>query len=58
MSGLVVSGTELDLLQPRYARHASGPLREFNLAGVLSAADVHVARQLASLVGEQDEGVL
>ena len=58
MSGLAVSGTELDLLQPRYARHASGLLREFNLAGVLSAADVHVARQLASIAGESDETVL
>ena len=33
-------------------------LREFNEAGVLAAADVHVARRLAELAGEQDERVL
>jgi exodeoxyribonuclease V alpha subunit len=47
-----------DPLDPRYARSASGLLREFNLAGVLSAADVHVARQLATIAGEQDQSVL
>ena len=38
--------------------HASGLLREFNDAGVLAAADVHVARALAALAGEDDETVL
>ncbi|HXO10440.1 MAG TPA: exodeoxyribonuclease V subunit alpha [Solirubrobacteraceae bacterium] len=47
-----------DLFEPRYARSASGLLREFNLAGVLSAADVHVARRLATIAGEQDQSVL
>ena len=47
-----------DPLEPRYARHASGLLREFNLAGVLSVADVHVARQLATIAGEDDQAVL
>ncbi len=57
---MISSGTVLDrdLLQPRYARQASGLLREFNLAGVLSAADVHVARQLGALAGEGDGAVL
>ena len=32
-------------------------LREFNEAGVLAAADVHVARRLAELAGEEDEAV-
>jgi exodeoxyribonuclease V alpha subunit len=50
--------TERDPFEPRFVRQASGVLREFNLAGVLSAADVHVARQLGALVGEQDEQVL
>jgi exodeoxyribonuclease V alpha subunit len=50
--------TERDPFEPRFVRHASGLLREFNLAGVLSAADVHVARQLGALVGEPDEQVL
>ncbi len=47
-----------DPFEPRYARHASGLLREFNLAGVLSVADVHVARHLGSIAGENDEAVL
>ncbi len=47
-----------DPFEPRYVQHASGLLREFNLAGVLSAADVHVARQLGSIAGERDQAVL
>jgi exodeoxyribonuclease V alpha subunit len=46
---------DLDPFEPRFARHASGLLREFNLAGVVSAADVHVARQLTAMTGESDE---
>jgi exodeoxyribonuclease V alpha subunit len=38
-----------DRFEARLAVHASGLLAEFNDAGVLAAADVHVARQLASL---------
>ncbi len=49
---------ERDPFEPRFVRHASGLLREFNLAGVLSAADVHVARQLGALAAEDDEHVL
>jgi exodeoxyribonuclease V alpha subunit len=36
---------------------AAGLLREFNEAGVLAPADVHVARRLAELAGEDDEAV-
>jgi len=43
----------------RRARHAPGLLREFNDAGVLTAADVHVALRLAGLAGAGiDESVL
>jgi exodeoxyribonuclease V alpha subunit len=41
----------------RLALRATGLLREFNDAGVLAPADVHVARRLAHLAGEGDEGV-
>jgi exodeoxyribonuclease V alpha subunit len=37
---------------------AAGALREFNEAGVLAAADLHVARRLAELAGEEDEAVV
>ncbi len=37
---------------------AEGLLGEFNRAGVLGAADVHVARRLQRLCGESDERVL
>jgi exodeoxyribonuclease V alpha subunit len=49
---------ERDPFDARLALAAAGPLREFNRAGVLSAADVHVARRLGSLAGESDEIVL
>ena len=42
---------------PRLVLSAGGALREFNEAGVLAAADLHVARRLAELAGEQDEAV-
>src|SRR4051812_11482427 len=42
----------------RLARGAYGLLLEFNDAGVLAAADVHVARRLAELVGGTDDSVL
>lgn len=41
----------------RIARSATGLLREFNQAEVLTAADVHVAARLADLAGEPDEQV-
>ncbi|HZE04421.1 MAG TPA: exodeoxyribonuclease V subunit alpha, partial [Solirubrobacteraceae bacterium] len=49
---------ERDPLQPRFVRSASGLLRAFNDAGVIDAADVHVARSLGRLAGESDEAVL
>jgi len=54
MSDLIA---ETDSFDARQARVAPGRLREFNTAGVLSAADVHVARRLAALGDEQDEAV-
>jgi exodeoxyribonuclease V alpha subunit len=49
---------ERDPFEARFALQASGLLREFNEAGVIDAADVHVARELARLSGERDEAVL
>ena len=43
---------------PRLVLSAAGALREFNEAGVLAAADLHVARRLAELAGEEDEAVI
>jgi exodeoxyribonuclease V alpha subunit len=40
---------------PRLAMAAEGSLRSFNEAGVLDAADVHVALRLCALADEQDE---
>ncbi len=42
----------------RVAQRGRGILREFNEAGVLSAADVHVAARLGRLAGEDREPVL
>ncbi len=42
----------------RVARRADGVLADFNRAGVLEAADVHVARRLGALGGESAEEVL
>ena len=42
----------------RLARGASGLLLEFNDAGVLAAADVHVATRLADLIGGADDAVV
>ncbi|MFD4180350.1 exodeoxyribonuclease V subunit alpha [Rhodococcus sp. NPDC058514] len=41
----------------RVAQRGKGALREFNEAGVLAAADVHVALRLSALAGEQSEAV-
>jgi exodeoxyribonuclease V alpha subunit len=49
---------ERDPFEARFARQASGLLREFNEAGVIDAADVHVARELGRLSGESDDAVL
>ncbi len=50
--------SELDEFDVRLARRAGGLLGEFNLAGVLSAADVHVALRLGRLGETGDEVVL
>ncbi len=47
-----------DANDPRIALRAGPLLSRFNVAGVLSAADVHVASRLGRLTGERDEPVL
>jgi exodeoxyribonuclease V alpha subunit len=49
--------TEADPFDVRLATNAPGLLRDFNDAGVLTAADVHVAVRLVNLVGDEDESV-
>jgi exodeoxyribonuclease V alpha subunit len=49
---------EVDPLDARFALRAGGLLAEFNAAGVLGAADVHVARTLGELSGVTEEEVL
>lgn len=46
-----------DPADARLAREADGLLADFNKAGVLTAADVHVAARLAALVGEERDDV-
>ncbi|HET6697545.1 MAG TPA: exodeoxyribonuclease V subunit alpha [Nocardioidaceae bacterium] len=46
-----------DAADRRLALSAKGVLRTFNEAGVLTSADVHVARRLAALTGEESEAV-
>lgn len=43
---------------PRLALRAEGVLADANRAGVLDAADVHVAQTLADVVAEPDQGVV
>ena len=50
-------GPPEDEFDVRLALGATGLLREFNVAGVLSAADVHVATRLAELAGDQDDTI-
>jgi exodeoxyribonuclease V alpha subunit len=45
------------MTQARIATRAAGLLQQFNQAGVLAPADVHVARRLAALVPDADESV-
>ncbi len=52
------AAAEPDPFEVRLVRHASGLLRQFNRAGVIANADVHVARQLARLAGQSDDAVL
>ncbi len=49
---------DIDLFDAQQVRSASGLLETFNRAGVLGAADVHVARRLERLGREPDERVL
>jgi exodeoxyribonuclease V alpha subunit len=58
VSGAAEATPERDPFDARWAVEASGSLRAFNRAGVLSAADVHVARRLGELGGETSETVL
>ena len=46
-----------DASDPRTAREADGILRDFNDLAVLSSADVHVARLLIALTGDDDGAV-
>ncbi|KAA0020076.1 exodeoxyribonuclease V subunit alpha [Antrihabitans cavernicola] len=46
------------MTQAHLVQRATGLLRTFNEAGVLAAADVHVALRLAKLTGEDSEPVL
>jgi len=48
----------VDPFDVRYATRSSGALAEFNRAGVLSGADLHVANTLGRLGGESDGRVL
>lgn len=47
-----------DRFGSRVVQAATGLLREFNYAGVLGAADVHVAQRLGALGGEKHDAVL
>jgi exodeoxyribonuclease V alpha subunit len=47
-----------DAYAPDLALSAHGLLRDFNRAGILTAADIHVARRLGAIGGERDEAVL
>jgi exodeoxyribonuclease V alpha subunit len=46
------------LYQSELALGAEGLLRDFNRAGILSSADVHVAQRLGAIGGESDDAVL
>jgi exodeoxyribonuclease V alpha subunit len=54
---VTVTISDRDPLEARFAVHASGLLRAFNEAGVLAAADVHVARRLMAIASEAHEEV-
>ncbi|ONI73909.1 exodeoxyribonuclease V subunit alpha [Kribbella sp. ALI-6-A] len=49
--------TTVDEFDSALALGATGILRDFNTAGVLLAADVHVASRLTAMLGETDETV-
>ncbi|MDD9205022.1 exodeoxyribonuclease V subunit alpha, partial [Georgenia sp. 10Sc9-8] len=52
------SGAAPAVEDPRLTLNAAPLLAMFNTAGVLAAADVHVATRLGRLTGEHDEQVL
>jgi exodeoxyribonuclease V alpha subunit len=52
------SSPALDAFDASYAHGAPDALRPFNEAGVVSAADVHVAMRLTRLMGIEDEEVM
>jgi exodeoxyribonuclease V alpha subunit len=58
VSAATVDQPDVDPLDVRRAVHAPGLLREFNEAGVLAAADIHVARRLAALGSSPPDDVL
>src|SRR5664279_2951704 len=62
-SGALTDAVTAEILAPedpfdaRLAIGVTGLLRRFNEAGILTAADVHVASRLAELADEPDESV-
>lgn len=52
------AGMTADPFDVRLVRGGHGMLRDFNHAGVLAAADVHVAARLAELAGERGDAVI
>ena len=50
--------TAIDPFDARHTLRAPGLLREFNAAGVLAPADVHVAARIGELAGEEEPDVL
>jgi exodeoxyribonuclease V alpha subunit len=58
MTDVAITAVERDPNDVRQVPRATGLLRSFNDAGVLVAADIHVALRLAELAAETDEAVL
>ncbi|MGZ4248173.1 MAG: exodeoxyribonuclease V subunit alpha, partial [Solirubrobacteraceae bacterium] len=53
-----VLGVQPDPFDARRVRSVDGLVREFNDAGVLASADVHVATRLAAIAQDSDESVV
>jgi exodeoxyribonuclease V alpha subunit len=51
---MTIDVTELEPHDPRLAAGATGTLRDLNEAGLLDAADVHVAQRVCALGGEDE----
>ena len=58
MTAVETALVEMHSMDAQQVRRADGLLAEFNRAGVLGAADVHVAQRLRQLGEEDDERVL